>query len=208
MSNALPKFLTVQEVAEWLGVHPMTIYRKAAKGQIPAIKIGKSWLFTESALNEWIQSQMKVGGGKKRAEKERASPSSLLLKNGDRFAALPGVELVYLFGSQAAGETTPLSDIDIAYLDDRTSSPFDLEAKIEASVFEIVPDAARIDLVRLNEAPVAVQYKVIRDGSIIYARSEKRVADFEERVVSEYLDYAEVLGRFYADSYKNLKEAS
>lgn len=208
MSKTLPRLLTVQEVAKWLGVHPMTIYRKAAKGLIPAVKIGKAWLFAEDVLGEWIKSQMKIGGMPKEAGKEKVPLTQLMHANAHRFASLTEIQLLYLFGSQATGATTPLSDIDVAYLDDRSSSPFDLEAKLEACVLEIVPNATRIDLVCLNSAPVAIQYRVIRDGSAIYVRSHESLAAFEEGVITRYLDYSPVLDHFYADAYKDLKEAS
>jgi len=109
----------------------------------------------------------------------------LLLQKADSFESIPSVKLVYLFGSAAKGVTTPLSDIDIAYLDDGSAAPFDLEAELERVVLDIVPGASRIDLVNLSSA---------------YSVSEKLQADFEENVVNRYLDYSEVLGRFYAEA--------
>ena len=35
-----PRLLTVDEVAERLGVHRITVYRRIARGDIPAVRLG------------------------------------------------------------------------------------------------------------------------------------------------------------------------
>jgi excisionase family DNA binding protein len=39
------------------GMHPKTLMRLARIGDVPAIKIGRTWFFRASTLDEWIQSQ-------------------------------------------------------------------------------------------------------------------------------------------------------
>lgn len=51
------EILTVNEVAEYLRMNPMTIYRFAQQGQIPASKIMGSWRFKRSEIDEWIKSR-------------------------------------------------------------------------------------------------------------------------------------------------------
>lgn len=199
MSNKMERFLTVKEVADWFGVNPMTIYRKVRAGEIPALKFGKGWLFPEELLREWIKAQTRGGEGK---------PKNLLQGVVPDFSSVPEVQLVYFFGSSASGLSTPLSDIDIAYLDDGKISPFDLEPRLENLILSILPNAPRIDLVNLRRAPVALQYRIIRDGRLIYEISGEARASFEEYVFNHYLDYAPVLNLFYNDAYKNLKEAA
>jgi len=46
--------MTVPEVAQYLGVVPDTIYRKARRGEIPAVKMGKVWRFPKDALDKWL----------------------------------------------------------------------------------------------------------------------------------------------------------
>ena len=58
--------MNIKEVAQYLGVHPMTIYKFAQKGKIPAFKIGSDWRFHKKYIEEWIGSQMKGNGGNKR----------------------------------------------------------------------------------------------------------------------------------------------
>jgi excisionase family DNA binding protein len=183
MSVKKPKMLTTQEVAEWFGVNPMTIYRKAKKGELPAIKFGKQWLFPEDALEGWIRERSGRGTSGKR-------PS---------FEKMDNIVLVYLFGSAASGTTTPLSDVDIAYLDDESQSPFDFEVDLEDAVRELQPNASRIDLVRLNGAPIAVRYKAVSTGRLLYAKSEEARSDFEVDTITKYLDFDYMLSRYYEE---------
>ena len=46
--------MTVGEVAHYLGVVPDTVYRKARRGEIPAVKMGKIWRFPKDALDKWL----------------------------------------------------------------------------------------------------------------------------------------------------------
>lgn len=193
MSNNRPKLLSVKEVAEWFGVNPMTIYRKVKKGEIPAIKFGKNWLFPEDKLMEWLNAQL--GNKETKAEKITTDLSNL----SSKFAELLEIELIYFFGSASEGINTPLSDIDIAYLDDGSSPPFDLEAKLEEIILREIPNVPRIDLVRLKGSTVAIQYSAIRNGQLIYKRSDEARANFEEDVVNRYLDYSTVLDSFYKE---------
>ena len=46
--------MTVDAVAQYLGVVPDTIYRKARRGEIPAVKMGKIWRFPKETLDQWL----------------------------------------------------------------------------------------------------------------------------------------------------------
>ena len=46
--------MNVDEVARYLGVVPDTIYRKARRGEIPAVKMGKMWRFPKETLDKWL----------------------------------------------------------------------------------------------------------------------------------------------------------
>ncbi|MDI6792626.1 MAG: helix-turn-helix domain-containing protein [bacterium] len=47
-------FMTVNEVAGYLRLHEMSIYRMCQNGTIPSFKIGKSWRFKRERLEEWL----------------------------------------------------------------------------------------------------------------------------------------------------------
>jgi excisionase family DNA binding protein len=49
--------LTLQQAAELLQLHPVTLRDKARAGVVPAAKVGKRWLFVEVDLWDWLRSQ-------------------------------------------------------------------------------------------------------------------------------------------------------
>jgi excisionase family DNA binding protein len=53
-NNEQPTMLTVREVADYLRMHEMTIYRMARQGAIPACKVGNRWRFNKKRLLEWL----------------------------------------------------------------------------------------------------------------------------------------------------------
>ena len=56
--------MTVKEIAEYLGVHPMTIYKYVQDGKIPAFKIGASWRIRRDSIKKWMdESEHKNQGG-------------------------------------------------------------------------------------------------------------------------------------------------
>lgn len=51
------EIMTVNEVADFLRMNPMTIYRMAQQGKIPASKILGCWRFNRHEIAEWVKSQ-------------------------------------------------------------------------------------------------------------------------------------------------------
>ena len=49
--------LTIKDVADYLKVNDRTIYRLAASGELPGFKVGNSWRFKQSELEQYIASQ-------------------------------------------------------------------------------------------------------------------------------------------------------
>ena len=48
------RWLTAEDVAEYIHACLDTVRYKARKRLIPAVKVGKRWLFRASVLDEWI----------------------------------------------------------------------------------------------------------------------------------------------------------
>jgi excisionase family DNA binding protein len=51
------KTLNIQQAAEFLGAHKETIRRLASRREIPATKIGRSWIFIEQDLVMYIRNK-------------------------------------------------------------------------------------------------------------------------------------------------------
>lgn len=50
---------TVQELAEYLRMKPITIYKHASRGTLPGFKVGAAWRFKKSSIDRWIEEQEK-----------------------------------------------------------------------------------------------------------------------------------------------------
>ena len=48
---------TVQEVATYLRMKPVTIYKHAKAGKLPCFKVGANWRFKKSTIDRWISEQ-------------------------------------------------------------------------------------------------------------------------------------------------------
>jgi len=55
----MEELLGVDQVATYLGVHPMTVYRWCRDGRLPALKIGKSWRVPRTALEDFLRHGMR-----------------------------------------------------------------------------------------------------------------------------------------------------
>ena len=51
------RLLTLDEVAAFLHMNPMTLYLWVKDGKLPAFKIGKVWRFIKKEIDEWLKSQ-------------------------------------------------------------------------------------------------------------------------------------------------------
>ena len=56
-------FMTVDEVAEYLHLHPLTVRRLARDGEIPAFKVGRQWRIKRELLEKWITDQSAQNAG-------------------------------------------------------------------------------------------------------------------------------------------------
>lgn len=49
------RLLSVEEVAEYLGMHIMTVYKLLSSGVLPGCKIGNRWRVVKRELDEWLE---------------------------------------------------------------------------------------------------------------------------------------------------------
>ncbi|MCL4474993.1 MAG: nucleotidyltransferase domain-containing protein [Nitrospirae bacterium] len=111
-----------------------------------------------------------------------------LKKLSDRIGKHP-VKVAYLFGSEAKGESGPLSDIDVAvFIDKRVdkSGRFDTRLRLSNELSAIM--GKRVDLVVLNDMPVQLSFEVIKYGELLYCSDKAAKIDIETEILSKYLD--------------------
>lgn len=51
------KYLTIRQVAEWLGIHEQTVRIAAREGQLHGRKIGRGWKFLEGDVKAWVDER-------------------------------------------------------------------------------------------------------------------------------------------------------
>lgn len=49
--------MTAQEVASYLRISQATVYKLARSGEIPAVRLGRSWRFRRDLLEKWLESE-------------------------------------------------------------------------------------------------------------------------------------------------------
>ncbi len=49
--------LTLEDVAQFLHVHPSTVYRLLKNRSIPAFKVGSDWRFNQDSIERWIKER-------------------------------------------------------------------------------------------------------------------------------------------------------
>lgn len=126
-------------------------------------------------------------------------------KSVERIAKKYELELVYLFGSKSTATDSKLSDIDIAVLagNYRTDILKDLMLNL-VHEFTKLFGSDKIDLLILNEASLAIQYRVISEGKLLYQDSPERRYQYEEKTVKLYLDFRKFEEEYYESLHKHI----
>ena len=47
--------LTLEEVADFLHVHPSIVYRLLKNRRIPAFRMGSDWRFNQESIEQWVK---------------------------------------------------------------------------------------------------------------------------------------------------------
>src|SRR3989344_5329151 len=108
-----------------------------------------------------------------------------------------GVRLAYLFGSQASGQTGPLSDYDFAvYLGwkDRKKN-FEKKIEIQNKISQVLK-TNNVDVAVLNEIDEPeFKYSVITEGKLIFEKEPYKML-VEPAILNQYFDFHESLRKY------------
>jgi len=55
--NRKPSLMTVDELAKYLRMKKVTIYKHAQEGKIPGFKVGSTWRFKKTTIDKWIEDK-------------------------------------------------------------------------------------------------------------------------------------------------------
>lgn len=133
----------------------------------------------------------------------------------DRMAAMAGylstvpeVVLGFLFGSYARGQGRPDSDVDCAVLladDVPPGAAFDLRLGVMDGLARAI-GRDDVDVAILNEAPLALAYRVLRDGKLLFCRDHAAYVQYRVKTLNLYFDFAPLLERHQAIFLKRVSE--
>ena len=153
----------------------------------------------EKEMHEHIEAYNKME--KKLTDQEKKKVTEFLDKQ-------KCVELAYLFGSIAEGKGGKLSDVDLAvFLDVSLSKKeqFNLQLNLMSELTGILK-TDRIDLVIMNDAPLTLNYEIIKSNYPLVVRDEEQKIDFEHMILSRYLDRRYYDKRWSAEFLKRVAE--
>lgn len=100
------------------------------------------------------------------------------------------VELAYLFGSVAQQRAGKLSDVDLAiFLDESLDKYERFKIKLRLiSDLEDILKTDRLDLVIMNDAPISLNFEIIKANYPLFIRDKNLKVDLEQYIMSRYLD--------------------
>lgn len=127
-------------------------------------------------------------------------PSKLQLLPGDieerlkdlpnRLVEVSGLAALWLFGSFARREATPVSDVDLAYLPDATLMGEGLE-EFETQLYLTIAKTLRTDeftFVNLRKAPAPLTWRVVTEGRLLFCRDEEECAVVKASAFQQFPD--------------------
>lgn len=100
------------------------------------------------------------------------------------------IKLVYLYGSHARGQQTPMSDIDLAVLfeDDLADEKY-LDNKLNfGGEIEKAFNLRDVDVRALNNYSPRFRFTVYQEGKLIYTKDEDTRIDFQLKAFHDYQD--------------------
>lgn len=98
------------------------------------------------------------------------------------------VEAIYLFGSRARGNITPLSDIDICVITRRHISK-DIKEEILSN------SSRKIDISIFWDLPPTIRFRVLKEGMLLYNKNKSLLHQIKVDTSRQYMDISPMIER-------------
>ncbi len=95
--------LTIDEVADWLGMHRNSVHRAARSGRLPARRVGKEWRFLRDAVAARATPGRRLRGPAEPVSTSSSTPESPLELSAAEAAQWLRVEMNTVYHEAAAG---------------------------------------------------------------------------------------------------------
>jgi len=109
----MKNWLTVKELANYLKISEIQIYKMLGEQKIPATKIGRMWRFDQDSIDQWLKQNEKFAITERTTLHQPIEKMILSLANKLKKKWGKGFSQIILYGSWARGEQTPGSDVDL-----------------------------------------------------------------------------------------------
>ena len=106
----------VREVAQYLHMAPITIYRKVKTREIPFFRVGKRLKFSQEQIEEWLQKQTKGSQTSSLLSSLASDPQNVIQQMTEKIVSKLHPQKIILFGSYGWGTPTADSDIDLCII--------------------------------------------------------------------------------------------
>jgi len=124
------EMMNTKEVAKYLGIHEKQVYALIKSKRIPSTRVTGKWVFPKRLIDEWIESNAKIGLEKARQKTKRIEGA--LLASGSNDPILDMLQTYmkksypefYIFSSNT-GSTDGLKTLNMGYTDIAWSHLFD-----------------------------------------------------------------------------------
>ena len=113
-----------------------------------------------------------------------------------KLSKLSYVSAIFLFGSSVNGRARADSDIDLAVLTKNASH------EQEMKIIGYGDDVFNIST--FSHLPLVIQFRVLRDGKILFSRDYRDIYDAKVQIFRRYWDFAPFINRFYKRILKNV----
>lgn len=162
--------MTVKDVAGYLQLSEMMVYKLAQGGRLPAVKIGRVWRFEKEAVDQWLKSKQQIGCVSDVVSNVIQDFSTRLKEAfGDNLSR------IVIFGSYARGEWTEGSDLDVLVVLKIIKDRSRIEEQIGEISYDVTYDMDRMILM----TPIIIDEREYLTGMsplILNIRKEGKIA--------------------------------